>query len=119
MNQLVSIWIDDEVWEVFKRSWALCDVRTHEKLVRMLEVELWENSISVLEDAEVNLVGETPEAYALREIGREKERRQGIKPIDENDEKSIGDNLRKLISDHPELFPEWKLKPKPTREAGQ
>jgi hypothetical protein len=37
---LVSIWIDDKVWQKFKDSMALMGVRTHEELVRMLEVEL-------------------------------------------------------------------------------
>lgn len=66
--------IDDEVWDVFKRSWTLLGVRTDEELVRALENELWVSSNIILNDAQAALVDDAPEAYAQREIGLEKKR---------------------------------------------
>lgn len=83
---MVQIEIDDEVWELFKASWALMGIRTHDELVRMLEVEMWENSSIVLDDAEVHLMDDTPEAYVRREIGLERERKENVssnRPIHE------------------------------------
>jgi hypothetical protein len=77
---MVRIEIDAEVWNVFKRSWALLGVRTDEELVRMLEDDLWEKSNNVLDDAETQLIDDTPEAYVRREIGLEKERLGKPKP---------------------------------------
>ena len=71
---MVKIEIDDEVWQVYKKSWALMGVRTDEKLVAFLEDDLREKSLSVIEDGERLLIGDTPEAYVQREIGLEKER---------------------------------------------
>jgi len=50
-------------------------VKTHVKLVRMLNLYLEESSIVVLQDAERILVGNEPEAYMRREIGLMKEKR--------------------------------------------
>jgi hypothetical protein len=75
---MVRIEIDDEVWGVFKRSWAVMGVRTDEHLIRMLEIDLWEGAISVLETAERALISDTPEAYVRREIGLEKERSEKL-----------------------------------------
>ena len=75
---MVKIEIDDNVWSLFKKSLALMDVRGDDQLVRFLEMELTENSISVIEDAEKQLLDDTPEAYVQREMGREKERRKKI-----------------------------------------
>jgi hypothetical protein len=33
---MVLIEIDDDVWDLFKKSWVLLGVREHEKLVEML-----------------------------------------------------------------------------------
>jgi hypothetical protein len=49
---MVRIEIDDEVWQVYKKSWALMGVRTEEKLIAYLEDDLWEKSLSVIEDSE-------------------------------------------------------------------
>ena len=71
---MVRIEIDGEVWQVYKKSWALMGVRTEEKLIAFLEDDLREKSLSVIEDGERLLIGDTPEAYVQREIGLEKER---------------------------------------------
>lgn len=71
---MVKIEIADEAWDVYKRSWALMGIRTDEELVRIFEGDLRETSISVLENAETELIDDTPEAYVRREIGLEKER---------------------------------------------
>jgi hypothetical protein len=49
-------------------------VRTEEKLIAYLEDDLWEKSLSAIEDSERQLIDDTPEAYVQREIGLEKER---------------------------------------------
>lgn len=67
--------IDDQAWKLYKKSWALMGVKTHVKLVRMLNLYLEESSIVVLQDAERILVGNEPEAYMRREIGLMKEKR--------------------------------------------
>jgi len=53
---LVSIEIDDEVWEIYKKSWALLGTKTHEDLVRMLEVQLWEESYNCIKDSKKSLI---------------------------------------------------------------
>ena len=76
---MVRIEISDSVWERYKLSWALIDIREHRDLVKMLEGDLLCASDSVIEDAERHLMDDTPEAYARREIGfmkEEQERRQ-------------------------------------------
>jgi hypothetical protein len=72
---LVQIYISDDVWEVYKKSWALMGIREHETLVRFLEDDLFERSMSVIDDAETHLLDDTPEAYVQREIGLVKERK--------------------------------------------
>jgi hypothetical protein len=52
------------------------DVRGDDQIVKFLENELTENSISIIEDAEKQLLDDTPEAYVQREKGLEKERRK-------------------------------------------
>jgi hypothetical protein len=59
---------------VYKKSWALMGVRTEEKLIALLEDQLWEESLNVIEDSERQVIDDTPEAYVQREIGLEKER---------------------------------------------
>lgn len=71
---MVRIEIDGEVWQVYKKSWALMGVRTDEKLIAFLEDDLREKSLSVIEDGERLLIGDTPEVYVQREIGLAKER---------------------------------------------
>ena len=66
--------MDDEVWDVYKKSWALPGVKTHAGLIRMLESYMYESSIEVLDDAEKSLVGDEPEPLVLREKGMIKER---------------------------------------------
>jgi len=66
---LVWIEIDDEAWELYKKSWALMGVKTHAGLVRMLERYIRESSMDVLGDAENILVSDEPEALVRREIG--------------------------------------------------
>lgn len=73
---MVRIEIDDEVWQVYKKSWALMGVRTEEKLIAYLQDDLWEKSLSVTEDSERQVIDYTPEAYVQREIGLEKEGRK-------------------------------------------
>jgi len=51
-------------------------VRTEEKLIAFLNDDLWEKSLSVIEDSERQLIDDTPEAYVQREIGLEKERKK-------------------------------------------
>lgn len=71
---MVWIEIDDEVWELYKKSWALFGVRTHEELVKTLNNSLWDDSIVVLEDSERHLISNEPEALMRREIGLTKEK---------------------------------------------
>jgi fructose-1,6-bisphosphatase/inositol monophosphatase family enzyme len=69
----------------------------------MLEVELWENSCIVLDDAKHHLIDDTPEAYARRENGLEEERKHSVSTrADKKGERSIRENLHKMFSDHPE-----------------
>ena len=71
---LVKIEISDDVWERYKLSWALMDIREHKDLVKMLEDDLLEKSNSVIEDSERQLMDDkSPEALARREIGLMKE----------------------------------------------
>jgi hypothetical protein len=51
-------------------------VRREEKLVEHLQDQLWEESLNVIEESERQVIDDTPEAYAQREIGLEKERRK-------------------------------------------
>jgi 23S rRNA maturation mini-RNase III len=76
VNCLVLNYISDYVWKIYKKSWALMDVRDHERLVRFLEEDILEKSQDVIEDAEIHLLDDTPEAYVQREIGLKKERRK-------------------------------------------
>jgi hypothetical protein len=73
---MVRIEIDGEVWQLYKKSWALMGVRTEEKLIALLEDQLWEESFNVIEGSERELIDDTPEAYMQRAIGLEKERRK-------------------------------------------
>lgn len=50
-------------------------IRTDEKLIDILEQEIWRESLAVIAAAEEELIDDTPEAYVRREIGLEKERR--------------------------------------------
>ena len=46
---MVLIEMDDEVWDLYKKSWALLGTKTHEGLISMLEVELREESNDCIE----------------------------------------------------------------------
>jgi hypothetical protein len=71
---LAKIEISDYIWERYKLSWALMDVREHKDLVRMLECDLLDKSNLVIEDSERHLMDdEAPEALARREMGLIKE----------------------------------------------
>jgi hypothetical protein len=59
--------IDDAVWTAFKKSWAMLGVSEHEKLVFMLETQLWEESMSILNDTEKQSL-DVPEAWVRDEI---------------------------------------------------
>lgn len=72
---MVIVDIDDEVWDVYRRSWALMGVRGDKELVRFLEIDMWEHSCDVLEHAEHQLLSDEPEALVRRVIGIEKEKR--------------------------------------------
>lgn len=72
---LVLIEIDDEVWEIYKKSMALLGVRTHEELVRMIEIQLWEESYGCIEDGKKQLMSDEPEALVLRAIGLMEEKK--------------------------------------------
>ena len=71
---VVLIEVDDEIWNLYKRSWALFGVKTHAELVRMLERYLEECSGDVLQEAESILISHEPEALMRREMGLMKER---------------------------------------------
>ncbi len=71
---MVWIQIDDEAWTLYKKSWALMDVKTHAGLVRMLERYMEESSKEVIDYAEHNLLSDEPEALFLREVGLMKEK---------------------------------------------
>ena len=75
MIKIVLIEIDDEVWELYKKSWALLGTKTHEGLIKMLEVQLWEESYGCIEDGKKQLMSDEPEALVLREIGLMEEKK--------------------------------------------
>jgi|WetSurSiteA1Bulk_404760.scaffolds.fasta_scaffold381443_1 hypothetical protein len=70
--------VDDEVWLKYKKSWALMGVRNHDQLTEMLEEQISQESDSVIQEAEIELLDDTPEAYVQREMGLEKDRRKKI-----------------------------------------
>lgn len=70
------IWINDKVWDTYRKSWALMDVQNEATIRKFLEDDILQKSKIVIEDAETNLLGDNPEAYAKREIGLIKERQR-------------------------------------------
>ena len=48
----MKIEIDDEVWQVYRKSWVLMRVRTDNEFIAYLEDDLREKSFSVIEEAE-------------------------------------------------------------------
>jgi hypothetical protein len=72
---MVLVEIDNEVWALFKKSWALFGTKTHAELVKMLNVDLKETSLNIIEDAKWHLFSDEPEALMLREIGLMEEKR--------------------------------------------
>jgi hypothetical protein len=44
-------------------------VKTQEALLRMLHIELWDNSLAVIADAKRSLLSDEPEALMLRKLG--------------------------------------------------
>jgi hypothetical protein len=65
---MVKIKIDDEVWNLYRKSWILCGVKDHYKQVQMLEDQLWAESSEIVEDLQSEF-----EAYAQREIDLKEE----------------------------------------------
>lgn len=53
---MVAIEIRDEIWELYKKSWAVMDVKKHDQLVRMLEHYIRDSSLEVLNDAKKDLL---------------------------------------------------------------
>ena len=49
IRKLVLIEIDDETWELYKKSWALFGVKTDDGVVKMLEVHMCEESMDVID----------------------------------------------------------------------
>jgi len=49
IRKLVLIEIDDETWELYKKSWALFGVKPDDGVVKMLEVHMWEESMDVID----------------------------------------------------------------------
>ena len=72
---MVRIEFDDEVWRLYRQSWALLGVRTNKQLIQLLEMQLMEESANVAEEAETVLIDDTPEAYVQRQIGLLKQAR--------------------------------------------
>jgi hypothetical protein len=68
---MVKIEIDDEVWNLYRKSWVLCGVRDHYKQVKMLEDQLWTESSEIIEDLQWEF-----EAYGQQEIGLKEEQRE-------------------------------------------
>jgi len=66
---MVLIEIDDEVWNKYKKSWAILGVKTDEDLIEMLESQLWEESINCIQAAKEGPISNEPEALVLRAIG--------------------------------------------------
>ncbi len=46
---MFKIVVSDEVWNMYKKSWALNGIRTDEELVRVLEDQIWRESVLVTE----------------------------------------------------------------------
>jgi hypothetical protein len=61
--------IRDDVWNLYKKSCALFDIKGYDAVVRNLEEELLCISRGCLEDGKRRLVEDCPEAYMQREIG--------------------------------------------------
>lgn len=53
---MVAIEIKGEIWELFKKSWAVMGVKKHNQLVKMLERYIRESSLEVLIDAKKDLL---------------------------------------------------------------
>jgi hypothetical protein len=99
VNCLVLIYVSDDVWEVYKKSWALMGIRDHEMLVRFLEDDIYERSLAVIDDAEKHLIDDTPEAYVQREIGLNKEQKEKTRRfIESMGELNNADNKSKTTS---------------------
>jgi len=61
--------IRDDVWNLYKRSCALFDIKGYGAVVRNLEEEMLHMSRGCLEDGKRQLLSDCPEAYMHREIG--------------------------------------------------
>ena len=75
---MVIIEIDDDVWDVISRAWALLGIRGYDNLVRFLVQGLWEEANDMLDDAEKQLMSDEPEALVRRAIYIEKEKDRGL-----------------------------------------
>ena len=65
------MWIelDDEVWDLLKKSWFIWGVKTDEEIIKMLNQRIWEDAYIAVNDAKRHLISEEPEALMTREIG--------------------------------------------------
>ena len=61
--------IRNDVWNLYKKSCALIDIKGYDVTVRNLEEEMLHISRGCLEDGKRQLMSDCPEAYMHREIG--------------------------------------------------
>jgi hypothetical protein len=52
---VVKIEIDDELWRLYKKSWALFDIKTEDKVIVMLEDSMWRSTADALKGADKKL----------------------------------------------------------------
>ena len=52
---MVKMEIDDELWRLYKKSWALFDVKTEDKVIVMLEDSMWRSTVDALNGADKKL----------------------------------------------------------------
>jgi hypothetical protein len=72
----LKIDISPGVWQLWERSWALFGVKDDAELIRMLELQMREESEHVLEDAERQLPTDAPAAIVQRMHGILKQKRR-------------------------------------------
>jgi hypothetical protein len=61
--------IRDDVWNLYKKSCAIFDIKGDYVVVKNLEEEMLDISFRCLEDGKRQLVCDCPEAYVQRELG--------------------------------------------------
>jgi len=52
---MVKIEINDELWRLYKKSWALFDVNTEDEVMLMLEDSMWRSTVDALKAADKKL----------------------------------------------------------------